>query len=85
MTDTYETDRQKMLIKRNRYWASLKAMREDFMKENEHYFKPSEHQFYEWVANKYGIEVLEEGGMIMGRYNIVDDSKYLVYWLKYGR
>jgi hypothetical protein len=41
--------------------------------------------FYSWVADKYGIQVLEEGGMILGRYNIVDDSKYLVYWLKYGR
>jgi hypothetical protein len=60
-------------------------MREDFKKENGSYFKPSNTPFYEWVADKYGIQVLEEGGMILGRYNIVDDSKYLVYWLKYGR
>ena len=85
MTDTYKTDRQNMLIKRNRYWASLKDMRSDFAKENGSYFSPSDRQFYKWVADKYGIEVLEEGGMIMGRYNIVNDSKYLVYWLKYGR
>lgn len=85
MTDTYETDRQKMLVKRNRYWASLRDMRSEFMGLDQGNFSHSDKQFYEWVKDKYGIEVLEEGGMIMGRYNIVDDSKYLVYWLKYGR
>jgi hypothetical protein len=49
------------------------------------YFSPSDKKFYSWVEDKYGIQVLEEGGMILGRYNIVDDNKYLVYWLKYGR
>jgi hypothetical protein len=83
--EQYEIDRTALVVKRNRYWASLKDMRSDFMKENGSYFNPSDKKFYSWVADKYGIQVLEEGGMILGRYNIVDDSKYLVYWLKYGK
>ena len=77
--ESYEIERRNMLVKRNRYWASLKAMRAEYSKQD------ADGSFYEWVADKYGIEVLEEGGMIMGRYNIVDDSKYLVYWLKYSK
>ena len=80
--EPYKIDRTALLVKRNRYWASLKDMRSDFMKDGA---VPGEGSFYEWVEDKYGIQVLEEGGMILGRYNIVDDNKYLVYWLKYGR
>jgi hypothetical protein len=80
--ESYEIDRAALVVKRNRYWASLKDMRSDFMKVGA---VPGDISFYGWVEDKYGIQVLEEGGMILGRYNIVDDSKYLVYWLKYGK
>jgi hypothetical protein len=83
--EQYEIDRAALVVKRNRYWASLKDMRSDFMKANTGPVGTTSMSFYSWVADKYGIQVLEEGGMILGRYNIVDDSKYLVYWLKYGR
>ena len=83
--EQYELDRAALVVKRNRYWASLKDMRSDYMKTITGPVGTTYVSFYSWVADKYGIQVLEEGGMILGRYNIVDDSKYLVYWLKYGR
>jgi hypothetical protein len=83
--EQYEIDRTALVVKRNRYWASLKDMRSEYMGLDHGYFSPSDKKFYSWVEDKYGIQVLEEGGMILGRYNIVDDNKYLVYWLKYGR
>lgn len=80
--EQYEIDRTTLVVKRNRYWSSLKNMRSEFVKTNT---GSSDASFYSWVENKYGIQVLEEGGMILGRYNIVNDNKYLVYWLTYGR
>jgi hypothetical protein len=80
--EQYKIDRAAMIVKRNRYWASLKDMRSEYMKADT---GPNDTSFYSWVEDKYGIQVLEEGGMILGSYNIVNDNKYLVYWLKYGR
>jgi hypothetical protein len=80
--ESYEIDRAAWAVKRNRYWASLRNMRSEFMKADT---GPNDTSFYSWVKDKYGIEVLEEGGMILGHYNVVDDNKYLVYWLTYGR
>lgn len=83
--ERYEIDRTALVVKRNRYWASLKNMHSEYVGLDHGYCSLSDKKFYSWVEDRYGIQVLEEGGMLLGRYNVVDDNKYLVYWLKYGR
>jgi hypothetical protein len=67
--------------KRDQYWMALKRVRQEYTAKKDGIYNPSE--FYYWLQRKYGIKVLIVNDNISADYEIVDDSKYLMFCLKY--
>jgi hypothetical protein len=42
-------------------------------------------RFYAWLIEKYGIRMtMSEGGMVNLEYEVVDETKYLIFTLKHS-
>lgn len=76
MTDTYEEER----TKRNKYWSRLKRAFDDFQKENN---SVDLEMFKKYMIDRYGLQVNMLGWSISGTFNVVDESRYLMFLLKY--
>lgn len=66
--------------KRYDYWTSLKKMRAEE-------WKPSNNgsTFLEWVEETYGFKPKLNDRGITDDYEVVDEKKFVVYILKYGK
>lgn len=77
--DTGSTDSKKI---RDRYWSMLRSARQDFNKLPG--FTPTE--FWDWLCSNYGIKAqFHESGNVTNTADIVDEKKYLMFLLKYGK
>jgi hypothetical protein len=42
-------------------------------------------KFYEWLVTEYGIRMtMSEGGMVNLEYEVVDETKYIIFTLKHS-
>jgi hypothetical protein len=74
--------------KRNRYWAMLKMTRADYynnMVDNSIECARYENSFYEYVESTYGVRVSLVDNNIGSEYKVVDEKKYLLWLMKYGK
>lgn len=69
---TLELKRQRL-----RYWELLRRARDECK-------KTGVVDFYEYVKEQYGIEVILDSGNITDRYRIVDEQKYIMFLLRHG-
>lgn len=71
--------------KRNRYWGWLQAAWRDYQ-EADHgpYGEPNFSSFKYFMEKTYGLRVNMVGSNIDSSYQIIDDSKYTLFLLKYG-
>ncbi len=65
------------------YWQNLKDLKLEFKSET----GSRDHREYtKWLINKYGFEPMETTqGILSNNYKVVDEKKFLVYILKYGK
>lgn len=81
----YDDDDSKLhrRLSRWEYWSNLKKLMKEFKEET----KSNDHREYLlWLENKYGFRPIETSdGMMTDDLDIVDEKKYLVYILKYGK
>ena len=69
--------------KRYSYWSHLRQMREEFYEAQG--IDRDNTKFMDWVRETYGFEpILNERG-ITDDYKVVDEKKFIVYILKYGK
>jgi hypothetical protein len=83
----YDEDDPEITFRKNRqkYWESLTQLRKEFLEIVTDEFRDAE-DFYKWVEDTQGFKVkLNEEGFISDNYEIVDEQKYIVYILKYGK
>ena len=66
-----------------KYWTNLKNLKLEFREET----GSRDHKEYmDWLENKYGFRPTENiEGMLSDDYKVVDEKKFLVYILKYGK
>lgn len=71
--------------KRNRYWRWLQVAWQDYQ-EGDHgpYGEPNFSSFKYYMENKYGLRVNMVGSNIDSSYQIIDDTKYTLFLMKYG-
>ena len=62
--------------KRNQHWARLRLARLD---------SPNSDHFIKWLETQHGIQIHMTNDMISDSYAVVDQAKYTMYLLKYGR
>ena len=66
-----------------KYWQNLKNLKLEFINET----GSRDHREYtKWLINKYGFQPIETNqGMMTDDYKVLDEKKFLVYILKYGK
>jgi len=66
-----------------KYWTNLKELKLEFKNET----GSRDHKEYmKWLENKYGFRPTENiEGMLSDDYKVVDEKKFVVYILKYGK
>ena len=78
----WETERTR---KRNEYWVMLRKARLDFQADE--CSNSSEHSigaFRYWMERRWGLAIELVDGNISAGYNIIDESKYLLFQMKYA-
>lgn len=72
-------------LKRNNYWAQLQAVRADYFNDTVEHKHPTTEGFYYFMQNHWGVKmVLDENNNITSEYKIINDSKHLMFLMKYG-
>jgi hypothetical protein len=66
--------------KRWDYWAALKKVRAEYMKQNKEF---DAYDFEDYLVGQYGLRMNIVGGNITDGYEIVDEKKYLIFLLKF--
>lgn len=65
------------------YWSNLRKLKQEFYIETQ---SRDPVQYLKWLENKYGFKVgTDFEGNFTDSYKIVDEKKYIVYVLKYGK
>jgi hypothetical protein len=63
----------------------LISAREEFTRLHEFKVYIPWEKFYEWLIEEYGIRMtMSEGGMVNLEYEVVDETKYLIFTLKHS-
>lgn len=71
--------------RRNEYWKKLHMARADFFNSTVEKEHPTTSSFYYYMQNKWGVKmILDDNQNITREYRIVDESKYLMFLMKYG-
>lgn len=71
--------------KRNNYWAQLQAVRADYFNDTVEHKHPTAEGFYYFMQNHWGLKmVLDDNNNITGDFKVIDESKYLMFIMKYG-
>jgi hypothetical protein len=81
----YDDDDADIEKRNNRwkYWTNLKNLKLEFREETG---SRNHRQYMRWLENKYGFRPTENiEGMLSDDYKVVDEKKFLVYILKYGK
>lgn len=70
-------------LSRWKYWTNLKNLKLEFYNETQ----SRDHvEFRAWLENKYGFLPIETNeGMMTDDYKVIDEKKFIVYILKYGK
>jgi hypothetical protein len=76
---------QKKKEQRFDYWAAIRRMREEYMKENQGVYdltaRPTVHY---WAEQKYGFKMgMDEQCDYTGEYTVVDPKKFMLFQLKF--
>ena len=69
--------------KRNEYWVMLKRAQKDYT-ENECDGTVSFGGFRYWMERRWGLAIELVDGNISASYNVTDESKYLLFQMKYA-
>ena len=79
----YDDDDPEINFRENRqkYWRSLLLLREEFYNNTES--RDTEY-FLKWVQETYGFKPHVTDG-ITDKYEVIDEKKFIVYILKYGK
>ena len=81
----YDDDDPNIEKRKNRYkyWENLIMLKHAFRDETG---KTDHREYLAWLENKYGIRPIEtHEGMLTDDFTITDESKFIVYVLKYGK
>ena len=68
--------------KRWDYWATLKQIRYEYMKDKEN-GNFDAYEFEDYIEEHYGIKMNIVDGNITDGFKVMDEKKYLVFLLKY--
>jgi ribosomal protein S8 len=81
----YDDDDENLEKRKSRmkYRQNLKNLKLEFINET----GSRDHREYtKWLENKYGFQPVETNqGMMTDDYKVVDEKKFIVYILKYGK
>lgn len=69
--------------KRDQYWRMLRLAKEEFWETRFAVSYPEE--FYDYMADSYGVKVILAEGKISPCYTVIDPKKYTIFLLKFGR
>lgn len=58
--------------------------RKDYKKEINPGSESISEEFFEWVKETYGVQVILEQNNITGKFEIVNEDKYMLFVLKYS-
>lgn len=76
----------KLKKKKYEYWRMLKQANEDYRLNNQHNtFQEEKEQFEKWMRNHWGIIVEVEADGYTPYYTVLDEKKYLLFVIKYGK
>ena len=81
----YEDDDADIEKRKSRwkYWTNLRNLKMEFIEETG---SRDNREYTEWLVNKYGFKPTETyEGMMTDDYKILDEKKFIVYILKYGK
>ena len=67
---------------RDRYWAQLRQVRQEFDAANKSFTLSA---FRHYLIENYGIEIYYSDSAITEEFKIVDEHKYLVFSLKFTK
>lgn len=71
--------------KRDKFWKMLYLARADFFNETVENHHPTTDKFFEYMLTQFGIKVdFDSFGHITQNLIIKDESKYLLFLMKYG-
>jgi hypothetical protein len=78
-------DRFDTLLGDSSYLSKIYKVRNEYIDKlnQQHHVTFSNKAFYDWVANTYGIQMIVDEDGITGKYEIVDEQKFLLFNLKY--
>ena len=80
--DDPEIERRK---RRFKYWQTLKTLRNEYLENSSIKDEQETSRFLDWVEQNYGIRSKMFDGHLTDDYDIVDEKKYMIYVLKYGK
>lgn len=78
--DDPDIERRKM---RYHYWKTLFLLREEYYRTES--INRDNNQFIQWVENTYGFRPIMNDSGFTDDYMMVDEKKFIVYILKYGK
>lgn len=83
----YDDDDPDIEIRRRRfdYWKTLKNLRTEYLENHRIEDATEPRLFLAWVEEKYGLRPKMFENHITDDYDIVDEKKYMIYVLKYGK
>lgn len=78
----WEADRKR---KRNEYWDMIRRAHKDYEANECHGHKADSFGgFRYWVERRWGLAIELVDGKISAEYNVVDESKFLLFQMKYA-
>lgn len=81
----FDDDDEKLQKRLSRwtYWNNLKTLMKEFEQETG---SKDHREYLVWIEDKYGFRPIETSdGMMTDDLDVVDEKKFLVYILKYGK
>ena len=68
------------------YLAKIYRLRDEYIDtlNQQHHVTFSNKAFYDWVTNNYGVRMIVDEDGITGKYEVIDEQKFLLFNLKYA-
>lgn len=84
MEQKFQTWDQERKRKRDQYWSMLRKAYKDYEENTCHgYYEPTFEKFNQIMLDKYGVRVNMVAGELDSSFQIVDETKYILFLLKY--
>jgi hypothetical protein len=84
MNHLTDNDYGEIVAERNRYWASIHAMRSEYIEQYKGDYSMTRPAIHYWAEEKYGFRMETDGeGNYTANYTVTDPKKFMLFQIKY--